>query len=673
MKFIKNILIQPKNLILISAVTALIIIASAVTEINQSKKEMLELMEQQANTLLESLLTASNNALLAHDKIEEEMKNRLLNNAGLIKLLINNKMISNSLLKSIAEKNYLYRINIFNRNGKKIFTNHEEIHTELEEKENPLDYLSPIYDKEVDTLILGIKPSRYGKEKRYAIAIASGDGGAIVLNVDAEKLLEFRRQVGFGILLRSISQNEQIEYVALQDEEGIIAASGKLDDLESIESSEFLSEGFENQKYMWRIAEIDSTNVFEAIHPFVHNEELIGIFRLGLSLEPINDINEGIIRRLLILGLVLFVFGSITITLIFVRQNFNLLQRKMSAVENYSREIIDNVSDAIIVVDSNMTVKSFNNAAMNILNMENSSNNRLFTLFDEEKCSQIINSSSHIEEVECRVNGVNRIFLLSKSDFIDEKKEKNTILVLRDLTEIKILENQIQRKERLAELGELASSVAHEIRNPLNTIGTITQQLGKDFEPVRNSSEFNDLTKLVYKEVRRINSIIESFLKFSRPQPINPSLFFSSELFDQLSKQYAALLNEKNIDLVISENWRGAVEWDKTQMTQVFINLLENATDAISKSGKISIGVNENSSSNIEIIISDNGKGIAREDKEKIFHLYFTTKTKGSGIGLSIVQKIIAEHNGIIRVESEPGKGTSFIILIPKVFSQVKI
>lgn len=671
MKFIKNILIQPKNLILISTVTALIIIASAVTEISQSKKEMLELMEQHANTLLESLLASSNNALLSHDKIEEEMKNRLLNNAGMIKLLYKNKMISNSLLKSIAEKNSLYRINIFNRNGKKIFSNHQEIHIALEE--NPTDYLSQIYNEEVDTLILGIKPSRYGNEKRYAIAIASGDGGAIALNVDAVKLLEFRRQVGFGILLRSISQNEQIEYVALQDEDGIIAASGKLDDLESIESSEFLMEGFENEKYMWRIAEIDSTNVFEAIHPFVHNEELIGIFRLGLSLEPIDDINEGIIRRLLILSLVLFVFGSITITLIFVRQNFNLLERKMSAVEKYSKKIIDNVSDAIIVVNNNMMVKSFNNAAKHILNMENSSNRKLFSWFDEEKCTQIINSSSHIEEVECRVNGVNRIFLLSKSDFIDEKKEKNIILVLRDLTEIKILQNQVQRKERLVEMGELASSVAHEIRNPLNTIGTITQQLGKDFEPKSNLSEFIELTNLVYKEVRRINSIIESFLKFSRPQPFNPSVFYSSELFDQFSKQYAALLNEKNIELVIRENWRGNVEWDKTQMTQVFINLLENATDAVSKSGKISIEVDENSSSNIEIIISDNGKGIAREDKEKIFHLYFTTKTKGSGIGLSIVQKIIAEHNGIIRVESEPGKGTSFIIIIPKVFSQVKI
>jgi len=668
-KFLKNILIQPKNLILIFVVTALIIIASAVIELNQSKNEMLDLMQQQSHTLLESLLASSNNALLSYDKIEEEMKTRLLNNSGMIKLLYSKKMISNSLLESIADKNNIYRINIFNRNGKKIFSSHQEIHNELVEKENPVDYIEPILNEEADTLIIGIKSSRYGDEKRYAIAIASGDGGAIVLNIDAEKLLEFRKQVGFGVLLKSISQNEQIEYVALQDEEGILAASGKLDDLESIESSEFLSNGLENENYMWRIADVDSTNVFEAIQPFIYNDDVIGIFRLGLSLEPLKHINEGIIRRLIILGLVLFAFGSITITLIFVRQNFNLLSKKFSAIERYAREIIDNVSDAIIVVDSGMNIRSLNKAAMHLLNNDKTYNEKLFSLFEEEKCSEIISSSSHIEEVECRINGVNRIFLISKSDFIDEKKEKNIILVLRDLTEIKTLENQVLRKERLAEMGELASSVAHEIRNPLNTIGTITQQLGKDFEPKNNQSEFKDLTKLVYKEVRRINDIIESFLKFSKPQPINPTVFYSSELFNQISKQYSALLNEKKISLSINEIWQGNVMWDITQMTQVFINLFENAIDAIEKEGKIFIEVKEKSSSKLEIIFNDNGKGIAKEDKDKIFHLYFTTKRKGSGIGLSIVQKIIAEHNGIISVDSEPNKGTSIIISIPKVFS----
>jgi PAS domain S-box-containing protein len=670
-KFLKKLFIQPKNLILIFIVTALIIISSVIIELNQSKKEMLELMQTQSQTLLESMIRSGKNALLSYDKIEEETKTRLLNNAGMIKILYQKKLVSNSLLESIATKNNLFRINIFSKTGNKIYSSYKEVHSQLEEKENPLEYLWPILDGDTDTLIIGIKPSRFGDEQRYAVAISSGDGGAIVLNVDAAQLLEFRKEVGFGVLLKSISENEQIEYVALQDEDGIIAASGRLDDLEPVDSSAFLQKGLESGTYMWRIAIVDSINVFEAIHPFEYKNDIIGIFRIGLSLEPINGINDAIVRRLIIIGIVLFVFGSITITLVFVKQNFNLLSNKFKAIETYSKEILDNVSDAIIVIDKDFAIKSFNNAALQILGKDVISTQNLFALFEENKCIELINSSSLLEEVECIVNGNNKVFLVSKSEFTDEQKMQNKILVIRDLTEIKNLENIIQRKERMAEMGELASSVAHEIRNPLNAIGTITQQLGKDFEPKNNSSQFRELTKLVYKEVRRINETIENFLKFARPLPIKPEKYSSKEFFDGISKQYSALLNEKNIELMINEVWAGEVVWDITQMKQVFINLIENAIDSIEKSGKILIHIKEKNPDKLEIKMEDNGKGISREDKNKIFNLYFTTKTKGSGIGLSIVQKIIAEHNGSIYVNSETGKGAEFIINIPKKLVQV--
>jgi PAS domain S-box-containing protein len=668
-KFLKDILIQPKNLIFIFIITAVIIISSVLVELNQSKKEMLQLMEKQSHTLLESLLSSSKNALLSYDKIEMELKNRLLNNAEMIKLLYKKNLISNSLLASIAEKNNIYRINIFNDNAKKIFSSHQEIHIGLVSKEDPVKYIQPIFSGDTDTLIIGVKTSRFGEGERYAIAVSSGSGGAIILNVDAAELINFRKQVGFGILLKNISQNDQIAYVALQDGEGLLAASGKIDDLESISSSEFLTESLESSSYKWRIKEVDSQKVFEAVQPLIHNNAIIGIFRLALSLEPLNDIEEGIIRRLILLGFVLFVFGSVTITLVFVKQNFILLSKRFTTIEAYSKKIVDNVSDAIIVIDNNMAIKTFNEAALKIFNKAELSNKSLFDIFEKNKCEIIIKSPSQIEEVECNVDGKNRIFLLSKSDFLDEKKDKSLILVIRDLTEIKTLADQVKRKERLTEMGKLASSVAHEIRNPLNTIGTITQQLGKDFEVKNNQSEFGDLTKLVYKEVRRINDTIESFLIFSKPQPINPKRFFSYELFEQIRKQYASLLNEKGIDFQLIENWKGYVEWDKKQLTQVFINLMENAIDAININGKIELQISEKSEAMIEILFSDNGKGIEKENLNRIFNLYFTTKTKGSGIGLSIVQKIIAEHNGILSVKSESGKGTTFTITIPKVYS----
>ncbi|MBA4406909.1 hypothetical protein C0389_06510 [bacterium] len=670
-KLFKNLLIQPKNLLLIFFVTAVIIVASVFIELTQSKEEMLGLMEKQGHTLLETILVSSNNALLSYEKIENELKQRLLSNASMIRLMYEKGLITNSLLEEITTKNQIYRINIFDKSGVKKFTSHKEVHSNIPEKENPKKYIEPILNGEADTLIIGIKPARFITEQRFTVAVSTTDGGAIVLNVDAEELLSFRKQVGFGVLLKKVTENSQIIYAALQNEDGIIAGSGKIQDLEDVDSSGVLKKTLEENSFKWRIAKIGTVEVFEVLHPFVHNGETIGIFRLGISLEPLNNINDQLTRRIIFLGIVLFVFGFVTITLIFVRQNFDLLSKKFSAIESYSSRIINNVSDGIIVLDSNKKIQTINKAGEILLGTAEgeAKGTEFFSFFAGGKCENILNTSSTIEEIECNIGGRDKVFLVSKNEFQNESKENNIILVLRDLTELKLLEKQIERSERLIAMGELASSVAHEIRNPLNSIGTIAQQLGKDFNPKENEEEFKSLTQVVYKEVRRINETIESFLKFAKPQPITAEKFIAKELFDQLEKQYQSILAEKNIKLNLKLNDVGQVVWDKTQMTQVFINLFENAISALTLSGQISVEVAERKGNQIEIKFADNGSGISPDNLKRIFNLYFTTKSKGSGIGLSIVQKIISEHNGLISVQSEQNKGTVFTILLPKYYS----
>lgn len=670
MKFLKDSLIQPKSLILIFVVTAVIIITYAVVEMNQSKKEMLELMQKQSNTLLESMLISSNNALLAYEEIEEELKERLLNNAVMIRIMYEKGMLNNALLRKIADDNNIYRINIFNRYGSKILSSHLGIHSEIDQEDYSMNYLKPILSGDIDTLIIGMRPSRFGSSQRYAVALSTKDKGAIVLNVDSDELMNFRMQVGFGVLLRKLTDNPEIEYIALQDENGIIAAAGDVSELESIESSDFLEEAYNDEIYQWRINTLGDKEVFEAVQAFVHNNYVVGLFRVGLSLEPIDNINSHTSQRIIIFAFVLFVFGFITLTLIFIRQNFETLSQKFSSIESYSNRIIENVSDGIVVLDQNDFVISVNQAAQRLFskNEKDIIGKQFIDVFEDKNCEEILKSENNIMEFECSVGNYKRVLLISKSEFTDENKNVNKIIVIRDLTDQKELEAQIERKERLTAMGQLASSVAHEIRNPLNTIGTITQQLGKDFSPKENVSEFKSLTDLVYKEVRRINDTVENFLKFARPQPINSEYFSLNELLEQLKKQYESLLSQKNIELNISNKFLGEVFWDKTQIQQTLMNLMENAIDSIDVKGQISISILQTIPDNIEIVFSDTGKGISKEDIKKIFNLYFTTKDKGSGIGLSIVQKVIAEHNGIISVNSELGKGTTFTILLPKQF-----
>lgn len=127
-KHFKNLLIQPKSLILIFSLTAIIVVSSAIIELNQSKSEMLELMEKQGRSILETVLKSSDNALLSYNKIEDEIEQRLLNNANAVKLLYEKRMINNALLERLAKENNIYRINIFDRTGKKIYSSHKDIH-----------------------------------------------------------------------------------------------------------------------------------------------------------------------------------------------------------------------------------------------------------------------------------------------------------------------------------------------------------------------------------------------------------------------------------------------------------------------------------------------------------------------------------------------------------------
>jgi PAS domain S-box-containing protein len=353
--------------------------------------------------------------------------------------------------------------------------------------------------------------------------------------------------------------------------------------------------------------------------------------------------------------------------LLLVQQNLDFVKRQYQVVETYSSNIIYSVSDAVVVLDSSMKIKLFNRAAEDLfIKDENEAINQpLSFLFDDKDCTVLLDSATNMREIVCDVHKRKKYLLISKSKFIDENNKQNVVFVIRDLTGLRKMEQQIERNERLSAMGELASGVAHEIRNPLNTIGTIVQQLDKDFEPMDHQDDYHELAKIVYKEVKRINETVQDFLRFARPEPIKPETFSIQDFFSKIEKQYQSLLDENNISLKMTFTWEGSVFWDPKQMQQVFMNLIQNAVDELFNGGQIRIFMDAIQDEKLEIQITDNGRGIAEQFKSKIFNLYFTTKAKGTGIGLSIVQRIVYEHGGVISVESVENKGTTFIIQMP--------
>ncbi|HZQ24594.1 MAG TPA: ATP-binding protein [Terriglobales bacterium] len=230
-------------------------------------------------------------------------------------------------------------------------------------------------------------------------------------------------------------------------------------------------------------------------------------------------------------------------------------------------------------------------------------------------------------------------------------------------TEIERLHRtQMSRAEHLATLGELATGLAHEIRNPLAGIAGVIEIVSRDLPP---TSPARAVVKDVRLEIAQINRIVTDLLETARPRPpeIRPSdLNTTIEHAVMLARQQV-LSKPITIELQKAPELP-AVEHDGDQMHQVLLNLLINSVQAMDHGGTVRVQVSEDHGV-AKIAVSDNGKGIPADNIPNIFRPFFTTKGNGTGLGLSLAKRIVEDHQGRIEVVSELGKGTKFVISLP--------
>ena len=213
-------------------------------------------------------------------------------------------------------------------------------------------------------------------------------------------------------------------------------------------------------------------------------------------------------------------------------------------------------------------------------------------------------------------------------------------------------------------MGELASGVAHEIRNPINAIGMIAQRLNKEFIPTSNQTEFNDITQLLRTEVNRVNKIITQFLNYAKPIERNLKLVELKPYFEEVYHLFEDQAKQKAIKFILQKDDSLNIKFDPDLIKQTLLNIIQNAFDAVNNGGEVIVQYYK-AKKDFIIQVSDNGIGISLEQQKKIFDLYFTTKKDGNGLGLSISQKIISQHNGSISVSSIINNGTTIKIILP--------
>ena len=233
------------------------------------------------------------------------------------------------------------------------------------------------------------------------------------------------------------------------------------------------------------------------------------------------------------------------------------------------------------------------------------------------------------------------------------------------LQEVKALEIEVLQRERLSALGNLAATVAHEVRNPLNAISMGIQRLKTEFRPTQDGDEYSHLTQLMLEEVHRLNSIVEQFLSLARPLEIKPEELRLQDMLKELAalEEGNAKQSKTQIRVVVSPDLP-LLKADREYLRQTLLNLILNGLQSMPDGGTLTLEANT-SNGNLLITVTDTGVGIPPENLRRIFEPYFTTKAKGSGLGLAIARRIVEAHGGTIAVSSEAGQGCRFRISLP--------
>lgn len=351
----------------------------------------------------------------------------------------------------------------------------------------------------------------------------------------------------------------------------------------------------------------------------------------------------------------------------------SLMKNQLLSQEGYLRLFFDTAKDGIAVFDLSNRLIDLNPAFEELYgySREELLGREIFFVSEEseaaarERTEKIRQGSVfHFETKDKRKDGKMIDVLLTLSPIHDKRGKIIAMSVIsRDISFKKETEKLKLQTERLQLAGEIAAGVAHEIRNPMTVISGFIQMMNSD----KNSPSYR-YTKLIESEIKRIEYIVSEFLQLSKPSPsLNERFFLRSVLNDVLS------LFGPNFDsssITLHHKWNAHHMWlqgDESHVKQVFINIIKNAIESIENSGEIHIYSYSKNHEDYIVVIRDTGTGMTEEVLENLYNPFYTTKAEGTGLGMLISEKIMADVNGKIEVDSVLGKGTTFFLHFKKV------
>ena len=349
----------------------------------------------------------------------------------------------------------------------------------------------------------------------------------------------------------------------------------------------------------------------------------------------------------------------------------------LALMKLYNEHIIRSLHNGILVADATGEITTINPAAQKLwgLNPEHTVGKRLSELPIAKFMKELIHSwekvlrqQQHLlfESLEFLTNDDRQVLVdLYVSPLLGTGGDtQGVLLVGQDVTEQVRTKQALIHSERLAAIGRMSAVVAHEIRNPLSSIGLNTELLQEEVDEagMDSGSEAQSILSSISKEVERLTEVTDAYLHLARLPKPNLGPHEINTILDDLLRFMSGEFETKGIELVQElDPEAGLVDADDSQIRQALLNLLKNSSESINDGGVLTVRT-KRINKVVQICISDTGKGIAEDDLDRIFEPFFSTREGGTGLGLALTQQIISEHGGSIDCESSVGDGTTFTV-----------
>lgn len=394
---------------------------------------------------------------------------------------------------------------------------------------------------------------------------------------------------------------------------------------------------------------------------------------LGFDPAPLDRARQIDRKRALLAGLGVFGSGAAFLLGLHGLRRLQISRRGQRVAEALAEELAVTLPDGLMLLDSKMRISRMNAVALRMLGLPVAPHGRRAVAILPQPLADLLRRLSReatLPNTEIQLQQGGRLLYLEvRGGHVEDGREGRlgSLVILRDISEMRRLEAEIRRREQLAAVGNLAAGVAHEIRNPLSSIKGYATYFSARFP---EGSEDREAARVMVGEVERLNRAISDLIGLSKPTDIRLQPVELGGLVQDTLRLIAQDAGLRKVNISFKEDPPLCVSADPDRLRQVMLNLCLNALEAMPRGGCLELELLEEGEvggRRAVLEVRDTGVGIQPRDLPRIFDPYFTTKGQGTGLGLSTVHKIMEAHGGSVAVTSEPGTGTCFRLSLPLV------